>query len=65
MALLNKIEAFLDGKKSYLLMVSGVLTALIAFLNHTITLQELIAAIWASLSLGAVRSAIGNQSPKV
>lgn len=62
--ILSKIEAFLDGKKTYFLAISAVLGSLVAYLNHSISLNELIAAIWAALTAGSLRSGIGNTNPK-
>lgn len=63
MGLLQKIEGWLDGKKTYLVMLSGICMAIVGYLDHTLTLPQAIAAVWAALGLGAVRSAIGPGTP--
>jgi len=58
MGIIAKIEAWLQGKKTYLVMVGGVIAAVVGFLNKDLSLIQLISAIWAALGLGALRSGI-------
>lgn len=64
MGILAKIEAFLDGKKSYLI---AILTGALGIFSAYHPIPEYVWAILGALGLSAVRSAIGNQptTPKV
>jgi xanthine/uracil permease len=62
--MLSKIESFLDGKKTYIVAILIGLSGAWQALGHTI--PEYVWSGLAMLGLGAVRSAVGNQtSPKV
>lgn len=61
--MLSKLQEFLDGKKTYIIAIlTGIGGVLIAF--H-IAIPDYVWTVLAALGLGAVRSAIDNQSPKV
>jgi len=60
MGILAKIETWFQGKKTYLLVISGVIAAVVGYLEHTLTLNQMIAAIWASLTAGSLRSGIAK-----
>lgn len=63
MGLLTKIEAWLDGRKTYIVAIlAGGLTVW-SLLGHVI--PEYVWTGLAAVGLGAVRSAIGNTTPKV
>lgn len=63
MGLLAKIEAFLNGKKTYII---AILTGIIGIVSVYHPIPEYIWAILGALGFGAIRSAIGNQpTPKV
>lgn len=58
MGLLGKIEAFLDGKKTYIVaIISGVL-GLLAAMGHPV--PEWVYSLLAAAGLAAVRSAVGT-----
>lgn len=56
--MLSKIEAFLNGKKSYIIAIIAGALAVYQALGHVV--PEYIYVILGSLGLGAVRSAIGS-----
>lgn len=58
MGLLHKIEAFLDGKKTYLVSILTGALGIYVSMGHTI--PEFVWVILAAAGLGAVRSAIGQ-----
>lgn len=61
--MLAKLQAFLDGKKTYIIAIlvgiGGVLTA------FHVAIPDYVWTLLGALGLGAVRSAIDNQQPKV
>jgi len=54
------IRKFLDGKKMYLLMASGIIGAVLGWANGELSDAAAIGAIWGSLGLGATKSAIAK-----
>lgn len=62
MGILAKIEEFLNGKKTYIV---AILTGALGIFAAYHPIPEVVWTILAALGLGAVRSAIGNQPPKV
>lgn len=62
MGILAKIEAFLDGKKTYIISILSGAIGIYMSLGHTI--PDFIWVLLGAAGLGAVRSAIGTQ-PKV
>lgn len=57
MGLLAKIEAFLDGKKTYII---AILTGALGIVSAYHPIPDYVWAILAALGLGAVRSGIGT-----
>ncbi len=57
--MIDKAQEFLSGKKSYLLMASGALAALVAFANGEDPLQCLQLAL-GSLGIGALRAGVAK-----
>jgi hypothetical protein len=53
---LVQIIVWLQGKKTYLVAVSAILTALIAYLNSSISLSELIAAIYGAITAITIKA---------
>jgi len=47
---LAQAVVWLQGKKTYIVCVSAILTALIAYLNNSISLTELITAVYAAIA---------------
>lgn len=58
MGLLAKIEAFLDGKKTYIVAITAGVLGLLQAMGHPT--PEWIYVILGALGLGAVRSAVGT-----
>ena len=58
MGSLLKIETWLQGKKTYLVVLIGILTAVVGYLNGALDLAGLVTAILASLGIAGLRSAI-------
>lgn len=52
------LRDFLSGKKSYLVSASGVITALIAYANGSLSLMQTIVVILGALGLTTIRAAI-------
>ena len=68
--MLSKIESWLNGKKTYIIAILtglvGIWSALVGIdPTHFHAIPEWVWSILAAAGLGAVRSAIGNQLPKV
>jgi hypothetical protein len=63
MGFIQSIEKFLQGKKAYIVMLSGVVAALLGVINGDLTMVQAISAIWASAGLGAMRSAVSKSGP--
>ncbi len=65
--MLNKIQTWLSGKKTYLTAAIGVLGALAAFGDHQIDFTALVAAIWAAAQTCFIRAGVQKaiaQAPK-
>ena len=65
--MLNKIQTWLQGKKTYLTAAIGVLGALAAFGDHQIDFTALVAAIWAAAQTCFIRAGVQKaiaQAPK-
>lgn len=63
MGIFAKIEAFLQGKKAYLVMLSGIIAAVLGYAEGQLTILQMASAIWAALGLGALRSGISKSGP--
>jgi len=55
----------INGNKTYLVAVITILTSFIGYAEGTITMPELVAAIFAALGLGAVRHGISKVEKKL
>ena len=64
MGIIEKIEKWLQGKKTYLVIISGIIAAILAYLNGDMTLVQALSAIWVALGLGAVRSGVSKSGVK-
>lgn len=62
--MLTKIQNWLSGKKAYIVMIGAIIAAIGGYAEGTLTLAELVTAIFAALGLGATRSAIGKVEEK-
>lgn len=62
MGMLGNIEAGLQGKKAYIVMIAAIIGAICAYITGNMTLVQAIEAILAALGLGAMRSAVGKVS---
>lgn len=60
MGLLTGLETWLQGKKSYLIMVAAVLGSVIAYLNGELNFIQAMQALLVALGFGAARSAIAK-----
>ena len=63
MGIIAKIEAWLQGKKTYILIIGAIVAAIVGYVEGTVTMQQMIAAIWTALMGGALRSGIGKSGP--
>ena len=63
MGIVAKIEAWLQGKKTFILVIGGVIAAVVAYVEGQVTLTQMVAAIWTALTAGALRSGITKSSP--
>ena len=61
---MNKIRAFLKGKKAYLTAAIGLLGAIIAWADGDINGVALVAAIWAAAQTCFIRAGIANEVQK-
>ena len=57
---MDKIKVWLNGKKTYLVMLSGIIAAVLGWLSGSLELAGMIGAILGALGLGAVRDAIAK-----
>jgi len=57
---MDKIKAFLQGKKTYLTAAIGILGALVAWADSQIDLMALLASAWAAVMAIFVRSGVNN-----
>jgi len=62
--MLSKIQTWLQGKKTYLTAVIGVLAALTAFADHQIDAVALAGAVWAGVQTCFIRAGIDNSAKK-
>jgi hypothetical protein len=62
MDLLAKIGAWLQGKKTYLVMIAAILGAIAGYATGELTVVQMIQAIMAALGLGALRSGVAKVS---
>ena len=60
MGILQKIELWLQGKKTYLVMIAAILGAIAAYSTGDMTLIQALEAIMAALGLGALRSGVAK-----
>lgn len=58
--LFNRLRELLSGKKTYLLAVAGILTALIAFANGDLDSQGLVMAVYNALAAVTIRAGVGK-----
>lgn len=57
---LEKLRLFLSGKKTYLVAIAGIATALAAFANGQIDQTELVFAIFNALGLSTIRAGVSK-----
>ena len=60
MGLLTGFETWLQGKKSYLVMLAAILGVVVGYLNGEMTLIQSLQALLVALGFGAARSAIAK-----
>ena len=61
---MNRIRAFLKGKKSYIVAVLGFLGAVVAWSENEISGTGLLAALWAAIQTCFIRAGISNEVAK-
>ena len=64
MTTINKIREFLRGKKVYTMAAAGLLGAVIAWADHSLSGMGLLAAIWAAAQACFIRAGIANELAK-
>ncbi len=55
---MTAIIEWLKGKKSYIVCVLGILTAIVAYLNGAITMTQAIEAIWTAIAGITIRAGV-------
>ncbi len=55
---------FLNGKKTYMVCVAAILTALVAWLNGALTLAQFVEAIFAAIGGITLRAGITKSGPQ-
>ena len=63
MGIIAKIEAWLQGKKTFILIIGAIVAAVVAYIEGQLTLVQMVGAIWAALTAGALRSGINKSAP--
>ena len=61
---MNRIRAFLKGKKSYIVAVLGFLGAVVAWSENEISGTGLLSALWAAIQTCFIRAGISNEVAK-
>lgn len=59
---MQRVQTFLQGKKTYLMAVIGLLGALVAWADSQIDLMSLLAAAWAAIQTCFIRAGINRGS---
>ena len=62
--IINGIREFLRGKKAYTVAVAGLLGAVIAWADNSLSGTGLLAAIWAAAQTCFIRAGIANEIAK-
>ena len=57
---MKKIIEFLQGKKTYLVCAAALITALVAYLDGTMTVKEFVTAAFAALGGITLRAGVGK-----
>ena len=61
---MNRIRAFLKGKKSYIVAVIGFLGAVVAWSENEISGTGLLTALWAAVQTCFLRAGLANEIAK-
>lgn len=61
---MNTIRQFLKGKKTYIMAIVGVLTAVAAWADGQIELTSLVGAIWAAAQTAFIRAGVDKAVEK-
>ncbi|TSA40161.1 hypothetical protein D4Q85_00250 [bacterium] len=64
METLTNIKAAVAGWKTYIVAGAAIITALVAWSGDTITLQQLIEAIFAAVAAMTIRAGVAKSGPK-
>lgn len=65
MAYLRKIQDYLKGKKTYLLAVVAVITALVAWSEGGLSLTELLTALFVAFQTMFIRAGVSKGTDKI
>jgi hypothetical protein len=63
MSILQQIDAALKGKKTYIVMLAGILAAVAAYVTGEATLVQAGQMLLIALGLGGLRSGVANKTP--
>lgn len=58
-----KLKDWLSGKKTYLVMISGIISALIAWINGAIDTMKFVELLFAAIATMTVRAGVTKSSP--
>lgn len=61
---MNTVREFLKGKKTYILAVVGIVTAIVAWSEGGIDTQALIGAIWGGIASMTIRAGVDTAAAK-
>ena len=61
---METIRQWFQGKKVYLTALAGVVTAIIAWASESISLMELLGALWAAITACFMRAGITTEAHK-
>ena len=65
MGILTKIETYLSGKKTFILVLSAIGGIVLAVANGDMTMVDAVPAAWVALTAGALRSGMNKTNPPV
>jgi hypothetical protein len=60
---MQAILDFLNGKKTYLIAISGIILAIVGYASGTLTLPQFIEAVLAALGMSTLRAGVTKSSP--
>jgi hypothetical protein len=63
MSWFSKANELLSGMKTYLVAIVAIVGALIGYVDHQLTLIQLLQAIWAAITAMTIRAAVKKSGP--